>query len=148
MNDVMQVFLSFDEFEDYVVSYGKDKSVATYRLGFVLNLIPLILSLIYMLNTRVSESSRCKLAVALSIVSFIIAPFGEIMPIVGRIGMYFGVYQIIALPSVYSNVRNNVMRFGLLFIFCFMTMYGYIGFFRSDVFYEAYSTFHTIFSVM
>ena len=85
---------------------------------------------------------------ALSIISFIIAPFSEIIPIVGRIGMYFGVYQIIAAPKIYSNVENNIIRWGLLFIFCFMTMHGYMGFFNSPIYREAYTTFHTIFSVI
>lgn len=148
MNDVMELFLSFDEFEEYVVSYTNTESSNTYRLGFVLNLIPLILSLIYLLKSAISDPVSNKLAVALSIVSFIIAPFSDIIPIVGRVGMYFSVYQVIAIPRVYANIRNNVIRYGLLFIFCFMIMYGYLEFFQSDVFSKAYSTFHTIFSVM
>ena len=148
MNDVLMFFLSFDEFEEYAVSYGNDRSTNTYRLGFILNLIPLILSLIYLLKVPKSNDAQNKLAVALSILSFIIAPFSDIIPLVGRIGMYFSVYQLIAIPRVYSNIRNNVIRYGLLFIFCFMIMYGYLGFFQSEVFNKAYSTFHTIFSVI
>ena len=148
MNDIMRFFLSFDEFEEYAISYGNDKSSNAYRLGFILNLIPLILSLIYILKYNGADQSRYKLAVALSIVSFIIAPFSEVVHLVGRIGMYFSVYQIIAIPRVYSNINNNVIRYGLLFIFCFMTIYGYWGAFQSEVFNKAYSTFHTIFSVM
>lgn len=148
MNDVMSLFMVFEEFEDYALTYGNDKSNNTYRLGFVLNLIPLVLSLIYITNTSKGYKSTDKIAVALSIISFIIAPFSEIIPIVGRIGMYFGVYQIIAAPKIYSNVENNIIRWGLLFIFCFMTMHGYMGFFNSPIYREAYTTFHTIFSVI
>lgn len=148
MNDVLMFFLSFDEFEEYAISYGNDTSSNTYRLGFILNLIPLILSLIYLLKVTKSNDSHSKLAVAISIVSFIIAPFSDIIPLVGRVGMYFSVYQLIAIPKVYSNVKNNVIRYGLLFIFCFMIMYGYFGFFQSDVYNKPYSTFHTIFSVL
>lgn len=148
MNDILRFFLSIEEFEEYAVSYGNDKSTNTYRLGFILNLIPLILSLIYLLKVTNSNDPHSKLAVALSIVSFVIAPFSDIMPLVGRVGMYFSVYQLIAIPRVYSNIRNNVIRYGLLIIFCFMIMYGYLGFFQSDVYNKAYSTFHTIFSVI
>ena len=146
MNDVMTLFLSFDEFREYGNAYGKDRAENTYRLGFVINLIPLILSLIYILKGKGEKDG--KLMVALSIVQFIIAPFSEIMPAIGRVGMYFGVYQILALPRVYANVRNNVIRWGLLFILVAITLYGYIGFFNSDVFRDGYSEFKTIFSVI
>jgi hypothetical protein len=147
MNEVMTFVMSFDEFQEYGEAYGRDQANNTYRLGFVINLIPLILSLIYILTSK-GAGRDDKLMVSLSIVSFIIAPFSEIMPAVGRVGMYFGVYQILALPRVYANVRNNVMRLGLIFILVTITLYEYIEFFNSDVFGDAYSEFKTIFSVI
>ena len=147
MNDTMALFLSFDEFSNYAY-YSKDTANNTYRLGFIMNLIPLILSLIYIAKAKKEYKTDDKLMVMLSIVSFIIAPFSEIIPVVGRIGLYFGSYQIIAIPKVYSNVNNNLIRWGVLFVFCFMTMHGYFGFFSSPVYRDSYSTFHTIFSVL
>jgi hypothetical protein len=140
--------LSFDEFEEYANTYGNNRTSNTYRLGFILNLIPLILSLIYLLRTTELGTPQNKLAVGLSIISFIIAPFSEIIPLVGRIGMYFSIYQIVAIYGVYASIKNNIIRYGLLFIYCFMTLYGYFSFFKSDVYSSAYSTFHTIFSVI
>lgn len=146
MNNTLSLFLSFDGFEEYLISYGKDKANNTYGMGFVMNMIPFILSLAYIVAERPSKSD--KLVVALSIISFMIAPFSEIIPLVGRVGMYFGVYQIVAVPKIYSSVRNKYVALVLLCIFILMTMYGYFGFFSSNIFRESYATFHTIFSVM
>ena len=146
MNEVMMVFMSVDEFAEYGETYGNSQVNITYGFGFVINLIPLILSLMYIIKDRGSRDD--KLIVALSIVNFIIAPFSEIMPVIGRVGMYFGSYQILALPKVYANVRNRVIRWGLLIILVSVTLYDYFGFFNSIVYREGYSEFKTIFSVI
>lgn len=148
MNDVMGLFLSFEEFEEYGKAYGDYESENTYRLGFVLNMIPCVLSLLYMMSQRQDCTHEDKLVVALSIISFIIAPFSEIVPLVGRIGIYFSVFQIIAAPKIYSYIKNNIIALGLLSIYCFMILYGYIQFFNSPVYHKAYSDFHTVFSLI
>lgn len=148
INEILSLFLFVDDIADYAVSYGEEFNSNTYGIGFILNLIPFILSLIYIADrSRVQEHSD-KLAVAISIMCFIIAPFTEVIPLIGRVGMYFGVYQIIAIPKIYSNVATPILRIPLLTVFCIMLIYNYMKFFNSPVFHDSYSTFHTIFSAI
>ena len=145
---MLLLFLNVEEFSDYALAYGDEVSTNTYSIGFMLNLIPLILSLIYIGDTSGIYKPSEKLAVAISIICFIIVPFTEVVPLIGRIGMYFGIYQIIAIPKIYSNIRKHVVRIMLLSIYCTIMLYNYLKFFSSPTFHEAYSTFHTIFSAI
>lgn len=148
INDVLLLFLNVEDFSEYALAYGDEVSTNSYSIGFILNLIPLLLSLIYIGNTSGRYQPWEKLAVAISIVCFIIVPFTEVVPLIGRIGMYFGIYQIIAIPKIYSNIKKSIVRIILLFIYSAIMIYNYLSFFSSPTFHDAYSTFHTIFSAL
>lgn len=146
LNDILAFFFTFEDFEDYAISYGSAVNSNTYRLGFVLNQLPLLLSLLYIASTSNKCDKTYKKFIALSLVSYIITPFIQVIPLIGRVGMYFGIYQIIAIPRVYSNIENKLLRIVFCFIFCLIMIYNYVRFFYSPVFYYSYKEFHTIFS--
>lgn len=146
LNEIFNTVLIFEEFKDYS-EYFKDAESVEYGIGFLLNMLPFFVSIYYLCQNKL-ESGTAHQMVALATVGFIILPFGQILPLVGRIGMYFNVFSIGAFAISYSSVKNTLIRKGLIFIFIFMTLYDYWMFFNAGVFSKSYSQFHTIFSAL
>lgn len=144
LNGIFETVLIFEEFQDYS-NYLKDAESVEYGIGFLINLIPFVISIVYLLTDKKQSENNHQL-VALATLGFMILPFSQIIPLIGRIGMYFNVFSIGAFTISYSCIKKTSIRGGLVFIFVFMRMYDYWRFFTVGVFKEAYSSFHTIVS--
>lgn len=145
LNSVFKYSLTLDEsFSAYADTYGDDDNSMHIGLGFAMNMIPFVLSILFLSSKQYPESQR-KL-VAMAALSFLITPFGQIIPIVGRISMYFLIYNLGAIPLIYNNLKDNLIRYGLVAIYCLMILYDYYIFYHSEVWIDKYTTFHTIFS--
>ena len=117
-----------------------------FGLGFVMNIIPFILGMLYLWDADGGHRIADKLVVSIALISFVIAPFASIIPTIGRLGMYFGSYQMIAMPLIYKNLKRKEIQQALLYLFVFMRAYDYLIFFKSPVWIEKFTTFKTIFS--
>ncbi len=137
--------MSSESLEGYTTTYGDNVNTATFNIGFIMNLIPFVLSLYY--SYKCDEPEKRKL-VLLAAVSFMITPFTLIIPDIGRLGTYFAIYKLAAYPLVYSNIKRLEPRIGFLAIFVLMTLYDYWIFFNVGVFAKPYRTFHTIFEAI
>lgn len=146
VNDIFMSFMSIEEFEEYANTYSTDNNTMKLGLGFVMNIIPFILGMLYLWNADRGHSFAEKLVVSIALISFVIAPFASIIPLTGRLGMYFGIYQIIAMPLIYKNLKRKEIQKALLFLFVFMRAYDYLIFFKSPVWIDKFTTFKTIFS--
>lgn len=148
LNNIFEQIMTIEDFAEYADTYSNDKNTAKYGLGFIILLLPFIFSLYYLLKSEAEENNRSMVMLA-SIASLII-PFGQIIPLVGRVGLYFSYYQIAAYPIVYMSLckkNKTIGRFATC-IFALITMYDYWLFFHSEIFAKPYSTFHTIFEVL
>ena len=114
-------------------------------LGFAMNIIPFILGMLFLWHADEGHSFAEKLVVSIALGSFVITPFASIIPLAGRLGMYFGVYQIIAMPLIYKNLKRKDIQWALLSLFVLMWAYDYLIFFKSPVWIEKFTTFKTIF---
>ena len=145
--DALNVILSLtmnDIFAGYVETYGGYDNSFRLGLGFVINMIPFILSILYLMKN--DNSSQAKSLVALSAVSFLITPFSQVVSLVSRVGFYFNVFSIASLPCIYSNINNYIRRSVLLALYILITLYDYYIFFTNSIYSDSYSIFHTIFS--
>ena len=115
-------------------------------LGFAMNLIPFILGMMYLRDTESGHSFSDNLVISIALVSFVITPFASIIQLIGRLGVYFGSYQMIAMPLIYKNLKRKYLQWALLFLFVFMLSYSYLTFFKSPIWVDKYTTFKTIFS--
>lgn len=145
VNDIFMSFMSIEELAEYANTYSTDNNTMKLGLGFVMNIIPFILGMLYLWHADGGHSFAEKLVVSIALVSFVITPFASIIPTIGRLGMYFGVYQIIAMPLIYNNLKRKDIRCALLSLFVFMRAYDYLIFFNSPVWIEKFTTFNTIF---
>lgn len=149
INDIFSYALAMDDsFAQYADTYEQDNPTIQLGVGFVLNMIPFILSVIFLIDNEHGHSASQKMIVALAAISYIVAPFSQIIPASGRLGMYFSIYKLGAIPLVYSNVRNRNVRYLLLGLCLFMILYDYIIFFKNPVWVDKYTNFHTIFGVL
>ena len=147
INTIYMNVISLDPtFSQYDNTYNHDVANVHLGLGFIINMIPFVLSILYVASNDSDCSKEKKLLVSLGAISFLIAPFGLVVPITGRIGMYFSILNIGLLPFVYSKVKNQGYRTLFIALFVLMSLYDYYGFFTGEVFGAKYRTFHTIFS--
>lgn len=146
LNDLFLFTMTLnDGFSEYADTYGNDDNGLKLGLGFIINMIPFVLSLVFLMSKKNNHPSQTKSLVALSAISFLITPFGQIIRLIGRIGIYFGIFSIAALPYIYDNIKDRTCRAVLLSLYILITLYDYYLFFTDSVYSEEYSTFHTIF---
>ncbi len=134
-----------EQANNYILIYKNGDAISKVGIGFAMNMIIFILFVLYMLkeDTRVSVSDKC--LVSLAAIYYLIQPLGQFLQLFGRVGMYFSVYNIGAMPLIFGSIKNKEWRIGLLFMYIFMTIYDYLMFFQSEIFVAKYSEFHTIF---
>lgn len=143
LSNVYDMLTDFEEFGRYSKEYGKDEQkVFNVGFGFVLYLLPIIISISYIINNRKSENSRI---VLLSLIGNLITPFSQIIPLISRVGLYFTVYQISSIPIVFKNINNFSLRKIALFLYLFIIMYDYFLFFNSPLWVKSFSNYKTIF---
>lgn len=119
-------------------------------LGFVLHSV-MYMVLIYHVIVRFNEySHNQRVVILLTCISYCIIPFQlTISGLVSRIGTYFSVFQIVAVPMVYSKIKDSMLRLGVGFIYVFMMLHGYYRFFFVTQWSsESFAEFQTIFSVL
>lgn len=136
-----------EDIESYREIYEEGNRITSFGVGFFLNLIPLCVALQYISGQNNNKSIR--LMAALSSISFIILPFGQIIQLIGRVGSYFSVFSIFTIPITYTYLRNNIIRWILISVQVVLLFYSYWEFFKSPVWRESFGgEFNTIFSVI
>lgn len=122
----------------------------TLGFGFLMNSTMYII-VIYFVYKRFDEfTHEQKIFMMLACVSFLLIPFStHLSGIISRLGTYFAVFEIVAVPLVYSKIRNKIVRRGAGAVYVLMMMYGYFAFFFvSEWSSESYATFKTVFSAI
>ena len=140
------VFESTDAFDGYMETYSQREMNKSLGLGFFIYLIPLIVQLIYLGNYAVSENLRR--VVALACLSSFFIPLSMVIPMIGRVAMYFSAYSTIAIPLAYNEINMKQIRNILIVLYIVILLYDYYLFFTSEVWTAHYSIFHTIFSLL
>lgn len=146
LNNIFETLLIFEDFEDYTDIYNKDSESVHFGVGFIINMIPFVVSIYYLLKDKTQTEDKHQL-VALAAVGFMILPFGKIIPLVARVGMYFSALSIGAFTSTYSVINNRMFRYSLIGIYILITLYDYWNFFHNSIYAASYQNFKTIFTV-
>lgn len=147
VNTIFMAFTTYKDFAVYSDYYANDNRTIKIGIGFIINLIPLIISLLYLLKKQDTEIWKRRLVCIACIGSFII-PFSLIIPLIGRVGMYFSAYTIFSIPITYKWITRKELKLLFMLIYLLITLYDYFGFFSSEVFSKEYSTYKTIFSAL
>lgn len=172
LSESYNALLELDELQEVDSSnklqyYEKNNTeTLTFGLGFLLNLIPFVLALwgLFVYPSKEPEDGQeeqeadeqsedgrryldrdKRLLIVIAIASFVITPFGLLLPMMTRLGMYFEALGVAAIPAIYSLLPGKQSYRLLLGVYLFMLLYNYYGFFTSEVWGEKYATFHTVF---
>lgn len=145
VNSLVSSVLSIQEISEYT-QYNSGSNGLDFGIGFLGDLIPFILSLIYLVNGKGNIIQ--KRYVALSSIGSILIPFQQVFMMAGRIGWYFSPFKLVIYYLIYLNVKNKTIRTVLIVALLLLTLYRYFLFFNKGAFLESYSSeFQTIFSV-
>lgn len=147
LNQIYNSFMAIDAFsgyEHYEISLGSE---VTFGMGYLINLIPFLIYLFYVLKKEILPKQRA--ITAMTCVGYVLAPATAIVGLLGRLTYYFNIFSVVVLPRAYSEiVKNKVVRIGLYAIFFFMTLLNYFSFYDDPSYHKWYSTYQTIFSVI
>lgn len=144
LNDTIGLMmLQSDTIEDYVNNYENFDANKTFGIGFLVNLIPFALSLLYLVKNN--DDSK-KTLIFLSCIGTMLIPFSQSLAMVKRMSLYFTLFSISAVPIVYSAITKKEIRMLLVVLFLFMQIVGYWGFLNDPSYQPHYLVFKTIFS--
>lgn len=138
---------NINQMSKYVDTYGsKMNQGLKLGAGFIIGLIPVILSIQYLFRKDKYSTKEKRQLVALGAVSSMIVPFASIIQMAGRLTTYFGLYTIASYPIIYQNIKNKTLMSLFVGLAVVLTLYSYFTFFMDKVWTEKFSEFHTIFS--
>lgn len=148
INQIFQFSIENNEqLSKYADTYGNNMNEGLkLGLGFVINLIPIVLSISYLFKNSTQNNNEHKSIVALALISSLIIPFANIIQLITRLTTYFGVYTIASYPLIYDSIHNKLSRCILIVLAVALTMYSYFQFFQNEVWIDKYTEFHTVFS--
>lgn len=146
LNAILEPLFTADLAEEYLNTYERSDSGFTGGIGWVLLMLPFVVSMSYLFN---SDDDQKRSLVMLSAISTMISPIAMIVPLAGRMGIYFSIFSIAAFPIAYSSIPNKQMRQALIGLYLLITTFDYYKFFFIDpTWAEHYRVFHTIFEVL
>jgi hypothetical protein len=127
--------------EDYLL-YDKEGEINSGIGLFIISFFFLTL----LLNHKFFKG-EINLLYKLVVLSFIIVPFGLVIMMISRIGMYFSVFSIIVYPLVFEEVKIKSIKYMFLILLLFLTFKSFIDLFEDPIYKEKYKEYYSIFSV-
>lgn len=144
LNSSLTIIMNQSEtIKDYITNYDGYGANKSFGIGFILNMIPFLLSIAYLIK---SEDNKNKILVLLACIGTMIIPFSQSLAMVKRMSLYFAIFSLISTPIVYSFVVEKRIRYLLIVLFIFMQVWGYWGFLNDPSYKSHYEEFKTIFS--
>ncbi len=147
VDNIFAKMITVEVFGGYNEEYSNEQKQTSFGMGFILNLMAFV-TMLYYLYTKKNISRRDMTIVCMNCVAYLIIPFTTVIQLIARMSYYFSIYSILSLPIAYRHVRSGILRESLIFIYMFMTLVGYIGFFSNPIWVDDYTYFQTIFSAL
>ena len=145
-HDIILSLIQNADFQDleYYEGIETDSSSGT-GLGVIFNYL-LLFTLLSQLHRFSPNIQRLSIITSMS---FLFIPFSSIIPMVGRIGMYFSIFSIVTYPMLMEKLPRKgyqqYWRLGLLIGFIIITLKVFFDFFYSPIWHKAFFVYHTIF---
>lgn len=144
-SEVVNTALALEAFDSYDNYFDIMEEGKAFGLGFVASLLTYFVPVLFYLADSTHNSNSNRLLALLAAVPFVIAPFTLVLGFLGRIGYYFSIFSIVAVPILYQWVRNNMLRYGLIALYIAYTLYSYQEFFAMST-WKSFTHYQTIFS--
>lgn len=139
--------MAFGDFEKYENRYLDVNYKSYFGIGFFIQMIPFLICLIALAKLP-EDMPNQRLLVFIASLGYLTIPFTQIVPLISRMGIYFNIYGLGAMPLAYGSIKRRDIKLAVLILFVFITSYNYIAFFDLDSYRDSYHHFDTIFSVL
>ena len=116
------------------------------KLGTGLGLIFLSCMFSFILYHDKFQKKENSLLFKIAFLSFIFLPLGLIIMMIVRVAMYFQPVIIVVYPLVVISIKESWLKFSFILFLVLFSLYGFIQFFQSEIWREAFGTYQTIFS--
>lgn len=143
VGDLIARLFSMDVFEDY--EHYAEISGQSYGLGFLLSLIPIFVTLYYMLQNPKDNTNST--IVSLSAITIVALPITLSVSMSFRLMYYFQFFNIISYPVVFGSIKNKILRNGLIFLVAFYYLFNYYTFFHTVIRYDSTYIYHSLFEL-
>lgn len=90
------------------------------------------------------QSEKNSIYFKIAIIGYFIMPLALYISAIARVSMYFQPALLVVLPLVLTAIRDNTIKIAFGFAVVLVTLVGYVGFFESDIYAGAFSTYKTI----
>jgi hypothetical protein len=120
----------------------EDQGMIATGLGFVFFAVYLALLLFY--HDRQSHANQVLFRIAM--VSLYLLPFSISFMMLGRVGYYFSVVSIAAIPIIASQINSLPLRGLFIATWVSFAIYSYFNFFSSLIWKDAYAEYKVFFS--
>lgn len=141
--DYIKLLIATEKFERYETYLESEKTVVGSGLGVVFNMILLYLLVI----NQEFQKKNTKILFVLAIISFLFSVFGNIAPLIGRLGFYFSIYTVVCFPMMFHTMKNKMLRNIVIVLYLIILLKGFIEFFSEEsIWYKAFYHYKTIFS--
>jgi len=127
-------------FSKYETSFDQGQIRSGFGIIYIVSL--LILILFY----ERFQKKKIELLFKLALISFAFNPLSMLIHLITRVGMYFTPATLIVYAIILMNMRTQFSKLIFLVVLVFMNLWSFYKFFSSDIWQQAYSTYHTIFS--
>ena len=122
------------------------KLSAAAQLGSGIGLMLSLFIFISLLIASKGETGQNSIVYKMALFSFIFTPIAMVMPMVGRIGMYFLPFTMVAYPLMLKKANSIAFKACFIGIVLFLNLYAYYAFFFSPVWHAKFWTYQTILS--
>ena len=126
--------------ELYQIYEGEEFAERTFGIGFILNIVIYIFSLIILVKQR---NNNLNLMIAVIILLLLNISISVINPMIVRLNFYLFPLMIIVFPIVFELIKNQNLRLTYGGIVILFTLYGYFISHLSPIYSEHYLTYNT-----
>ncbi len=123
--------------------YIENSSSGSLGLGFLFFSVQLIWLLQYLNNTNKNTTIYS----SIFILGIILLPFGDSLPIISRLTFYFFYPSIFLFPAILIKMKSIATRNILVSLLCIYKLRAFFIFFYSDIWYDSFYIYKTIFSI-
>lgn len=141
---LLQFMIADEGVRSYAVYAGEQGEVANSGLGIIFSYIKLVI-LLFILPKIIDKDKQT--IVLLVIASYFIAAIGAVIPIAGRMVLFFTMWEIILWPLLFKFAIRHPWLYIIILGQVVIMYKELINFFYDPIWHEQIIEYHTIFSV-
>lgn len=142
---ILNYISQYTHYADYYVFQGENAGgKLNSGLGLLANLLIFLSFLVY--SYRDLQNNKERFFANIALISLGAPAIGMVLQIAMRLNMYFAIFSLVAYPVAYCRCRDRLAANLFLTINILLTLYGFIQFFKSEIWIEKFSSYQTIFS--